>query len=755
MTTTATLTTRSSWKQHLLPLLIIVAVVMAANGMYLSGRADPSAVGWTSSITTNVCHLECSAPTMDPNAGYVTQALGHRAALDLLHGNIPWWNPYEGVGSPLAGETQSAALFPTVLLFLLPSGLLWFHVFFELLAGFATYFLARRLGLSRLIACVAGALFCVNGTFAWVGNAPVNPIAFLPLTLLLVERIVNPTTTKPKVPNWALLGVVLALTWYSGFPEVMYLDGLFIAGWAVLRLCQSGVLQRRTKAASLIVGSAVGVFLAAPGIIALKDYLHVGYVGSHVASVAGTTSLSAASAPMLLTPYAYGGIYSNGFLTTSWDAATGYFTTALLALALYGLFNRRSRPLKLYLAGWTVAGLLGAFGLLYVHHIWNVIPLVASSWLLRYIFPSCEFAMVILAVLGLRDLLGPSKRTRLLLACVLSLAAAVGGLLYTGSRMDGFLLPHIEEVVRLVTSVGFLAGLLVIMAAALVAKPKTMVIIASVLLVLESLVLFIAPTFSSPSSTTVDQAPITFLLKHQGLHRFLSLGPIAPNWGSYFGLYELSMIDLPVPKNWAHYVTHVLTPGTVVPPNKFIVQASSDPYLLDKELEQVSYYLTNYEQSGVKYLVLDSPASMPTTLRSQGVIQVYHDKMVTIYQLPHPAPFFKTSSPCTVRAVSVNKAQLSCPASTSLTRLELYMPGWHATVNGHAVKIHEKKGVFQEVSVPKGNSTVEFTFLPPHEHLGVGLAVVGVVAVLSSPFWRRRKRRAPGLVANEAPASQS
>ena len=52
---------------------------------------------------------------IDPNVGFITQSLGHLAALDILHGHLPWWNYFEGLGQPLAGEMQSAALFPLTL----------------------------------------------------------------------------------------------------------------------------------------------------------------------------------------------------------------------------------------------------------------------------------------------------------------------------------------------------------------------------------------------------------------------------------------------------------------------------------------------------------------------------------------------------------------------------------------------------------------------------------------------------------------
>jgi hypothetical protein len=47
---------------------------------------------------------------IDPNNGFISQAASHRAVLDWLHFRLPWWNPSEGTGTPLAGGMQSAAV---------------------------------------------------------------------------------------------------------------------------------------------------------------------------------------------------------------------------------------------------------------------------------------------------------------------------------------------------------------------------------------------------------------------------------------------------------------------------------------------------------------------------------------------------------------------------------------------------------------------------------------------------------------------
>ena len=58
------------------------------------------------------------------------------SAWDWLHGMIPWWNPYTGIGVPLAGELQPGAFFlPFNLLLLLKEGLLWQRIAMQIIAG--------------------------------------------------------------------------------------------------------------------------------------------------------------------------------------------------------------------------------------------------------------------------------------------------------------------------------------------------------------------------------------------------------------------------------------------------------------------------------------------------------------------------------------------------------------------------------------------------------------------------------------------
>ena len=163
--------------------------MLLANLPYLLGFFDPNPLDFRGGLTSAITHgLLGGRPTIDPSNGFTSQAIGHLAALDLLHLHLPWWNPYEATGMPLLGETQAAALFPPTLLTAFSNGQLYEHVLFELIAGVCTYRLLRRLGVAPPAAIAGAIAFALNGKFAWFSDAGVNPLPFLPMLLLGIER---------------------------------------------------------------------------------------------------------------------------------------------------------------------------------------------------------------------------------------------------------------------------------------------------------------------------------------------------------------------------------------------------------------------------------------------------------------------------------------------------------------------------------------------------------------------------------------
>ena len=713
--------------------LIVVAVIVA-NGAYIFFGYDSSPIWWTASISSHTCAWTCGIPTVDPNVGFITQPLGHLAATDLLHGHLPWWNYFEGMGQPLAGEMQSAALFPLVVLFALPAGLLLFHLSLQVIAGVATYFLLRRIGVGATVATVGGVLFALNGTFAWIGNAAINPIAFLPLLILGVEVIID-RSREGRRAGWALMAIAVALSIYAGFPELAYLDGLLAGGWAITRVFSLEQSRRLIAAGRLGLGAVVGVILAAPILIPFLDFIKDANIGAHAASGLSIATTPAHTLPILVNPYLGGALFGGSGATP--NNLLGYFTASVAVFAVAGAFGSRLRALRWYLVGWITATLFGVLNFLELRHLWNLIPEMNAVAFARYIWPTIDFAVIILAALGLSDLIEGRARRGIAKGAVLGVfAISLAGVFLIsplGGNVHGSLAVGVSALIILpfvaLAVLGFTLHFV---------TGRAFVVVAVAALTCESLVFFALPTYRSPSSVTVATASIDYLQEHEGLSRFLSIGALTPNWGTQYSLNEINAIDLPLPTSFTNYIHSSLAPSLNVP-RTFVL-----PFNVNIENE-VADHIANYEALGVQYL-LTPRESLAPSLRALGLTPLAADAHTELYRLPHAASFYSTTlRTCVISDAAVDHLHVSCPSATTLTRLELSMPGWNARVNGVNTAISTSTGLEQTITVPAGDSTISFNFLPPHENFAVVLAVLALFLLVSTwiPLdrWRRRAAR--------------
>jgi uncharacterized membrane protein YfhO len=72
-----------------------------------------------------------------------------------------------------------------------------------------------------------------------------------------------------------------------------------------------------------------------------------------------------------------------------------------------------------------------------------------------------------------------------------------------------------------------------------------------------------------------------------------------------------------------------------------------------------------------------------------------------------------------------------------LTYRELADPGWKASVRGRSTPVVRFQGVYQRISLPKGASSVEFSYAPPDDTIAWLAALLGVLAILAGLLRRR------------------
>lgn len=545
----------------------------------------------------------------DPNVAYTSQALGHRAALDWLNGRIPLWNPYEGLGVPLAGEMQSAAFFPLTFLLYFQNGQLYFHIILQIIAGVATYLLLRKLNLSKGSSVLGGVLYEFNGTFAWFGHAPVNPIPFLPLLLLGIE-VTRETIANKKHGGWWLISIALALSLYAGFPETAYINGLLAACLVILRFFQFKKENRVRFLLSIIFGVVIGILIATPIILPFIEYLKNSNIGSH-AGLFGDAHLPIEAFLQLFLPYIYGniqaysGLITNQLLSVVWGNVGGYIGLAFGLLIIMSLFGKYERALKFVLFIWILVALAKTFGYPPVVHLLNLLPFMKDTAFYRYSPPSFELAAIILISFTFEQIIDRDINIR-----VWWLGIAIAGFVLIVSLVINrkFLIQliSVKNVIYWVLGSIFLELIVILFLIAIYYYTNNKrirgVISAFVLLTL-SLFYFYIPIMSNPRNGSLDLNGIKFLQTNLKINRFYSLGPIQPNYGSYFGLSTINYNDLPISKRWVDYIQSHL--DNYSDPITFNGNYHSNTSL-PSPVDELRSHLSNYEEVGVKYIVTPS-----------------------------------------------------------------------------------------------------------------------------------------------------
>ena len=681
-------------------------------------------------------HALNSLPTTDPNIYATSYTLGLRSAILLAHGHIPWWNPFEGLGAPLIGELQSGGLFPFTMLLLFHDGSLVFHLSLEVVAGVATYWLLREFRCSPLVAAIGGMLFATNGTFAWLGNAAFNPVCFLPLMLLGVERS-RRAAKEGKGGGWRWLAVGTAFALLAGFIETAALGLILIFFVGIQRgftLEKDRIVPYVRKA---VAGIATGVAIAAPVLVAFRSYLLNGFVAEHAGNAA-LGKLGSTYVAMSVSPYMFGRLFESGFppIHNLWGAVGGYAGFALLALAAASLFGRRERGLRLVLAAWVFVCLADSTGILGIRQVVSSMPVLDHIVLYRYLAPTWELALVVLAAFALRDLATSSRAESLIAVTSGVMVSSV--VLLIGLHVA----PRSVQVSRALTPSAFKQSVLLVVVVSAGMLLATLVpsrfrgALVGLVVVAEAALLFAVPLLSWPQHIAVDTRAQAFLQTHVGDSRFFGIGPPSANFGTQIGVRQLNVVDLPVPKALVPIIA-TLDPYE----NPTIFTGVHHPFPGAPGPAQLLFRNLNlYEKLGVRYIV--APARLHLFAGRGLATLAYHDAMLNIWELPHYRALVRVPG-CGLAIHGQDQYVVSCPHRSVLLRNELYFPGWTASVNGVATTVQDR-GRFQAVALPKGRSVVTLTFLPPGVPLAAVVAAIGLVGLLVPwelvATWRRRRR---------------
>ncbi len=655
---------RHSW----LPIIFLILLPFLVELPLLIFGLSTNPIWFASGITFGTYSgLLPGLPYIDPNVGITSQALGHLAAEDWLHGTLPWWNPFSGIGLPLAGEMQPNAFFlPFALLLLLHNGVLWLKISMQILAGFATFALLRELNLGRLAALTGGALYALNGTFAWLPGpiAVINTIPFLPLLLYGIERARKENGASAIL--W--IGLAISGSLFAGFPEAAYINGLLALAWALYRFF--GEQRRWRFAGRVMYGGLIGLLFAAPLLVAFFDYfLTTNSLASHVF---GEAFLPIQALSNLYLPYVYGPIFHTAgskVLGDVWENVGGYAEILLVFFACMGaMASGRERGLRWLLLGWVILAWAKSFGFTPAMEIMNHIPLMQDAAFYRYAPPSWEMALSILAAMALNDLRQGLPRLRWPLAWTLGALALAASIAWPWRASWGWPAGQIEKMGMLigVATLWAVMGLSLVLLIWFCWKGERRRWALAVMVVLGSAVLFMVPELSGVHPGQVDKPAIHYLRTHLGLSRIYSLGPIQPNYGAYFRVASINYNYLPIASNFTNFLNNKIF--TLLP--KYSEAVFWAPaYGTDVGVQEFLRFVKNYEELGVLYVITNKGQSLlpsisfPTNSSGNNPLALGNDATVTV-KINMPTNM-KNNAP--VIAVSVFQGNYGNTANGNLT----------------------------------------------------------------------------------------
>ncbi len=170
--------------------------------------------------------------------------------------------------------------------------------------------------------------------------------------------------------------------------------------------------------------------------------------------------------------------------------------------------------------------------------------------------------------------------------------------------------------------------------------------------------------------------------------------------------------------------------------------------------QAIEYVLTHPEGSAVAVWLWPAPGTQVETAggprdgvtphlvvqyrtASPAPVRVYEDRLMAIYEVEAPAPYFEViGGACRLDVRGRERVTARCERPSSLVRRELHFPGWRAVVNGEAAPLRREAPLFQAVPLPAGESDVEFVYEPPAYRLTLAIFVLGLVPLL--PLRRRQ-----------------
>ncbi|CAN5656322.1 YfhO family protein [soil metagenome] len=686
------------------------------------------------------------------------------AAREIQAGRLPFWNPHQFGGMPHLANFQTGALYPPNLVAYLLSdpfsyaALERLALLHFLLASVGAYWLARSLGLDRLVSVVAGIVFAYSGFMAaHLGHYPMLvTAAWAPLVYAgLIGAL--------RRDSWPLaLGGTLALAMailgghqpmlllvLSGAGLITFFELWRLTGYARpsswTRGTINAVFRRAALKGAFILTFAVGLTLPALG----PAFELAGYTSRSELSYQQASEFSVqplALIHMVLptvfgsNPTDYWGPFSN---TEIW----GYAGIATLILAGIGLVAGRGRS-RFFWTGLLLLGLLYAIGPYSPLHGW-LHAFAPGFDRMRgagraYFF--VDLALAMLAAFGLarlmdRDGVMTARTANTLRFVERGILIAVGALVLFviplfASLVLGVNAPSNRPMIALDNLM--MLTLWLVLTAGVIALARRNLLGGTTVVVLLGAIIGL-DVFSVTARFNPTTAPILAGHHHPELVRFLG------EQREEQGPFRIANRSTALQPDAARLHGFDAVGGLV------------DPLALEsyEQFRRAGGDSAEFLSAlNTRYIVTDVPETTP---RTPGASVVLATERLLVWELPEsrtrawlaadPGRTIAVETPEPGRVIL--ETDFDNPGGR-LVVAQVDYPGWQATADGRTLPIETYQGTLQAVTIPEGEQSIELRFQPRYWTIWLAAAIVsGLIwaAVLlwtSVPPVQRKLRRDSG-----------
>ncbi len=656
----------------------------------------------------------------------------HEAYAD---GALPLWNPYAGLGMPLAANFQSAPAGPLVLpAFVHPEQATWDLVMLMrlLVGGVGCFALLRALGAAGPVAFVAASGYLLSSNFVlWLSSAALSVEALVPWLLLAILGLAR----RPGAGRFTAVALLTAAIALGGQPESLVIVAYVGAGWGLYWWLREG---RSVRVLAELAGAAlVGGALAAPLLLLSAEYVPLAY-DAHGGRLGATRMDPAALPETLLGDFA--------------ERKQGAVGIGLLALAAAGVAGRRR------------AGIAGTGVLLALTGIWAVRALGLPGERVVGLLPGIDavnvrryghfLAVLTAAVLAAAGLQAIMERSRL------ALAAAAGVAVFAPLLAWAVGVPAADAKPALLIGLGLVATVVAVAGRPALAPLLAVVLVAQFFL--------LTPRDHAREYDPFEPRPFVSYLQANLApgERALALEWILrPQYPSALELADPRALDALVPRRYLRYMRLVAegsrlntsaardvsrsgARSPLVAPLgvRYVVKAGWRPVL------GPAYELVYRDRSSGRSLTVwrsrltpgrawspDAIVAVPHADAAEAALARSGGELARVSFVERPTPaMLSADGTATVTVVEVawNELRLRVRADGPAVVVvsDQFYPGWEAAVDGRRTEIRPANLAMRAVAVPDGEHELVFRYRPRIFRVGILLAALGAASLVARWF---------------------